>query len=150
MIRYRVFPRWLGCLIAVILIVVGCGKKDDPIPPQVKLPTVTDLVTVSTPEGVVMNWTMAVQIADIGRFKILRSVTGRGNEACPGCPQEYRPYREAALAEARLHREGINNFRYVDTDVRNGSFYSYRIAICNRTGYCGEASNEAGVIHTGR
>jgi len=77
-------------------------------------------------------------------------VTIRGEEACPGCPQDYRPFREVTPADGRLRREGATGFRYTDTDVKGGSFYSYRIAVCDRSDSCGEASNEAGTIHTGK
>ena len=136
--------------ILVVLIFAGCGKKGDPIPPRIKLPIVADLAATSVPEGIVLGWSLALPAEGIGGFKILRSVTNRGTEACPGCPQDYRPFKEAALTDGRLRREGAAGFRYTDTDVRNGSFYSYRIAVCNRAGYCGESSNEAGTIHTGK
>jgi hypothetical protein len=148
--RNRLFSCFLTGLLAVIIIFAGCGKKGDPIPPRIKLPIVTDLTTVSVPEGIVLNWSLEIRADGIAGFKILRSMMNRGEDACPGCPQDYRPFREVALADERLHRMGAIGFRYIDTDVRGGSFYSYRIAVCNRTGNCGEASNEAGVIHTGK
>ncbi len=148
--RSRLFACLLTGLLMVTLIFSGCGKKGDPIPPRIKFPVVNDLATVSLPEGIALSWLLDVLKDDIGGFKILRSVTIRGSEACPGCPQDYRPFRDVALTDGRLHREGAVGFRYVDTDVRGGSFYSYRIGVCNRAGSCGEASNEAGTIQTGK
>jgi hypothetical protein len=134
----------------VVLIFAGCGKKGDPIPPRMKLPIAADLTATSLPEGISLGWSLALSAEGIGGFKILRSATNQGTEACPGCPQDYRPFKEVALTDGRLRREGATGFRYTDTDVRNGSFYSYRIAVCDRAGYCGESSNEAGTIHTGK
>jgi hypothetical protein len=142
---------WLSVgLIMAILIIAGCGKKGDPIPPRTKLPIVADLAVASLPEGIVLNWSLDVGTQAIGGFKILRSATSRGDEACPGCPQDYRPFTEVKLTDGRLHREGAAGFRYVDTDIRGGGFYSYRIAVCSHTGSCGEGSNEAGTIRTGK
>jgi hypothetical protein len=148
--RSRLFSLFGAGLIVMILIIAGCGKKGDPIPPRVKLPIIADLTAASLREGIVLGWSLDVRTEGIGGFKILRSVTSRGGEACPGCPQDYGPFTEVKLSDGRLRREGTTGFRYIDTDVRGGSFYSYRIAVCNRTGSCGEASNEAGMIRTGK
>jgi hypothetical protein len=142
--------RLVVCLVMLILTFPGCGKKDDPMPPQIKLPTVADLAAASRKEGIVLVWSLARPPEGIAVFKILRSETSRGIEACPGCPQDYRPFATVALADERLQREGIKGFRYVDSDVRNGSFYSYRVTVCDRADHCGEASNETGLIYTDR
>jgi hypothetical protein len=133
-----------------VLIFAGCGKKGDPMPPRIKLQIVADLAATSVPAGIILGWSLDVLADGVGGFKILRSVTNQGTEACPGCPQDYRPFREVALTDGRLRREGTTGFRYTDTDVEKGSFYSYRIAVCNRNGYCGESSNDAGTIHSGK
>jgi hypothetical protein len=148
--RNPLFTRFLTALMMAILIITGCGKKDDPMPPQIKLPTIGDLGIASLREGISLGWSLAGPHDGIGGFKILRSETSRGNEACPGCPQNYRPFGSVSFRDGRLRREGAEGFRYVDTDVREGSFYSYRIAVCDRTGHCGEPSNEAGMIYASR
>ena len=117
------------------------------MPPRIKLPIVADLAATSLPEGIVLGWSLDGPPDGIGGFKILRSVTSRGDEACPGCPQDYRPSRRWPHRWTSAPR-GHTGFRYIDTDVRGGSFYSYRIAVCDRAGSCGEASNEAGTIHS--
>lgn len=132
------------------MICAGCGKKDDPMPPRITLPIISDLSVRALREGIVLGWSLVGPSDGIGGFKILRSETSEGSRACPGCPQNYRPNETVAIADDRLKHEGEMGFRYVDTDVRNGAFYSYRIAVCNRAGNCGEASNESGMIYTGR
>jgi hypothetical protein len=148
--RNRLLLGSLTGLIILSLIYVGCGKKDDPMPPQIRLPIIADLGIRSLREGIVLGWSLIGPTDGIGGFKIFRSETIEGSRACPGCPQDYHPFGTVALADDRLKREGEKRFRYVDTSVRAGGFYSYRIAVCNRTGNCGEASNESDVIHTSR
>ncbi|MHB8908756.1 MAG: hypothetical protein ACYDAA_07765 [Syntrophales bacterium] len=148
--RYRLLLGSLTGLVMMSLIWAGCGKKVDPVPPQIKLPVITDLGTRSIGEGIVLSWSLAGPADGIDRFKILRSVTAEGSQACPGCPQDYRPFVTVELSDDRLKRAGEKSFQYVDTDVRVGGFYAYRIAVCNRGGNCGEASNESGIIHAGR
>jgi hypothetical protein len=148
--RNRLFFGMLTVLIVLSLACAGCGKKDDPMPPQIKLPIIADLGVRSLREGIVLDWSLIGPTDGIGGFKIFRSETNDGSRACTGCPQDYHPFGTMPLADDRLKRVGEKGFRYVDTDVKTGGFYSYRIAVCNRTGNCGEVSNESGVIHTGR
>ena len=147
--RSRLFSCFLTGLIVITVNITGCGKKGDPIPPRAKLPIVADLAAASLPGGIGLSWSLDGRTEDIGGFKIIRSVTSRSGEACPGCPQDYRPFTEVKLSDGRLRREGATGFRYIDTAVRGGSFYSYRVAVCNRVGSCGDVSNEAGMIRTG-
>jgi len=148
--RKRLFASLMASFIMMILVFAGCGKMGDPIPPRIKLPVVNDLAATSLPEGILLGWSLDVRPDGIGRFKILRSVTIRGEEACPGCPQDYRPFRTVTPGDGRLRREGATGFRYTDTDVKGGSFYSYRIVVCDHSDSCGEMSNETGTIHTGK
>ncbi len=127
--RMRLVSGALTGLLLVTLLSAGCGMKGDPVPTRAVLPIVADLTTASLHEGIVLSWSLDARTDGIGGFKIIRSATSRGNDACPGCPREYRPFREVALADGRLHREGAKGFRYVDTDVQGGGFYSYRTLV---------------------
>jgi predicted small lipoprotein YifL len=146
--RTQLFPIIIMILAAVLPALAGCGKKGDPVPPQFKpLPAIVDLKTASAPEGIVLSWSLPSPGVPIGSFKLSRSVTVDGSQACPGCPQDYRPFGTITMADERLRREGDKGFRYADRDVRDGSYYSYRLSLCNRTGQCSAASNEAGAVY---
>ncbi|MEK7375201.1 MAG: hypothetical protein AABZ85_09300 [Thermodesulfobacteriota bacterium] len=148
--RNRLLGAGLGAILLLILIFTGCGKKGDPLPPQVLLPAaIVDLSAASLPEEVLLRWSLPDSIDGSFAFKILRSGTVAG-DACPGCPQKYLTLGTLAPADRRLGREGERGFRYIDTAVRTGHFYSYRVAVCDPAGHCGEASNEAGLIHNSR
>lgn len=145
----RLFYPLLTGLFILLLFSAGCGKRGDPIPPRVMMPaTIADLSVVSAGEGILLAWTLPGPLQPIGSFKLLRSETVKGSEACPGCPQEYRPLRAVAVADDRLRRTEERKFSYVDEDVRVGHYYSYRLVVCNPTGLCGAESNAAGLIHT--
>jgi hypothetical protein len=140
---------WIG-LIALLLICTGCGLKSDPVPPKIKLPAaITDLSVESSREGILLAWSLD-PLEKIGAFRILRTEPVPGIVACPGCPQEYRPSGTIPLTDPGLRSEEGRKFYYVDSDVRAGYFYSYRIAVCDKSGRCGPVSNEAGLIHNGR
>jgi len=130
------------------LIMGGCGLKGNPVPPQIMAPPpIADLKASSISQGVLLDWTVPTLVGNVASFKIVRSVTLDGSLACPGCPQEYQPLATASLTDANLSREGEKGFRYYDLTVRDGSYYSYRIQACSRSGQCSEASNEAGLVY---
>ena len=65
------------------------------------------------------------------------------DQACPGCPQEYRPLATPKVADQTLRRPGERVFRYVDAAVTAGRFYSYRVSACDSQGHCGGPSAPA-------
>ncbi|MCE5283166.1 MAG: hypothetical protein LLG93_13805 [Deltaproteobacteria bacterium] len=147
--RLRRGSSWPAAIVlTVALIMVGCGLRGDPKPPQVKAPPpIADLKAVSNPEGILLSWTVTDLVKNVGSFKILRSMTLDGSLACPECPQDYQPFATASINDASLSREGEKGFKYFDATVRDGSYYSYRIQVCSLSGQCAEASNEAGLIY---
>jgi hypothetical protein len=126
------------------LLFPACGKKDDPMPPQA---TVAHPAATSGREGVLLVWSLNGVSEGVNAFKFVRSEIVPGSPVCLGCPQVYRPYVTVAIADEHLRREGDKGFQYLDTDVKVGSYYFYRISACDRAGHCGDASNEASVRH---
>lgn len=139
----RIFPGVLAGLLFIVLVAGGCGKKGDPIPPRLILPSpIADLTADSVAEGILLAWSMPGDIGRIDHFRIIRGETA-ADQACPGCPQEYRPLASPKVADQRLQRTGERMFRYVDAEVTTGRFYSYRVSACDSQGHCGEWSAPA-------
>jgi hypothetical protein len=141
--------RFLIACCLLILVIAGCGKKGDPVAPQAMRPApVNDLAVGATAQGVVLKWSITTPRAAIGAFKLLRSETA-GEQACPGCPQDHRPYRTVSITDDGLGRQGERGFLYVDAAVRPGYFYSYRVAACDPAGSCSDLSNAAALRYDG-
>ena len=137
--RHRIL---CGVLFGVLLY-AGCGMKTDPIPPRLVLPpAIADLTADSVAEGILLGWSAPGPIGRIDHFRILRGETA-ADQACPGCPQEYRPLATPKVADPTLRREGERVFRYVDAAVTAGRFYSYRVSACDSQGHCGGPSAPA-------
>ncbi|MBU1150604.1 MAG: hypothetical protein KJ800_06630 [Proteobacteria bacterium] len=57
--RNRLLGAGLAAILLLILIFTGCGKKGDPLPPQVLLPAaIVDLSAASLPEEVLLPGTL--------------------------------------------------------------------------------------------
>jgi uncharacterized protein len=141
--RHRILCGVLGVSLFGVLLCAGCGKKTDPIPPQLILPPViADLSAVSVAEGILLGWSAPGPDGRIDHFRILRSEAA-ADQACPGCPQDYRPFATLKISDQALRREGGKGFSYVDASVTEGRFYSYRVSACDSRGHCGEPSAPA-------
>jgi hypothetical protein len=141
--RHLILCVILGGFLFGVLAAAGCGKKADPIPPKLILPPViADLSADSIAEGILLGWSAPGPDGRIDHFRILRSEVA-ADQACPGCPQDYRPLATLKVADQTLRREGVKGFRYVDAAVAVGRFYSYRVSACDSRGHCGEPSAPA-------
>jgi hypothetical protein len=133
----------LFCVLLCVLLCAGCGKKADPIPPKMILPPgITDLTADSVTEGIKLGWSVSGTIERIDHFRIIRSEAA-ADQACAGCPQDYKPFVTLKVTDQNLRREREKRFRYVDATVAAGRFYSYRISACDSQGFCGEPSAPA-------
>jgi hypothetical protein len=133
------------------MLAAGCGKKGDPILPQrMRPPAVTGLAASSTDGGIALSWTISGLRGQLASFRVLRSETIDAGRACPGCPQDHRLYDTIPFGDDRLKSQGERGFLSVDAGVREGGFYSYRVAACDRNGVCGEPSDPAALIHRPR
>ncbi len=144
--RHRILCGILVGFLFGVLLCAGCGKKTNPIPPRLILPSaIADLSADSIAEGILLGWSASGPIERIDHFRILRSEAA-ADQACPGCPQDYRPFATLKVADQTLRREGEKGFRYVDAAVAAGRFYSYRVSACDSQGRCGAPSAPAGLF----
>lgn len=117
----------------------GCGVKNAPVPPLMALPaTITDLRTISDPDGIKLTWKRPTRyqgggtMRDLGDFIILRAI---GN-ATP------EPLVEIPVTDQErfsVQRE----FSYVDGETAIGQTYRYEIISRTLDGYDSAPSNQA-------
>ena len=120
--RHRILCGVLGGFLFVVLAVAGCGKKADPIPPRLILPpAIADLSADSVAEGILLGWSAPGPNGRIDHFRILRSEAA-ADQACPGCPQDYRPLATLKVADQTLRREEGKGIPLPRCDRRGGPF----------------------------
>ena len=142
MLKRGLCPWMMAGMVALLL--CGCGKKGDPLPPQLKAAsTVSDLRAGAVAGGVGLDWSGGEGGA-VEAFRVERSAVPAG-EACPGCPQEFHTLETLGLSSSALQRPGRGRFGYLDATAVRDRYHVYRVSACDSRGRCGPPSAPAGV-----
>ncbi len=119
----------LTLLLALSLLISGCGRKTPPVPPETVLPTViSDLRQHLDEHGVTLTWTAPTRtvqgdkLSKIDGFELLRAVVAE-DDYCEGCPIKFgRPIKinanEAKPGSKITYREAV---------LRPGYRYLYQV-----------------------
>jgi hypothetical protein len=137
---------WLLTLAAILgltltIPVQGCGLKADPAPSRIQpLKPLIDIRLQQEAGGILIRWRTQEQPRAMTRFKLIRSEVGTDGQSCPGCPPDETRIADLGIGEARLVKVEASVFGYMDTDVKPGRIYRYRVIGCDSTGSCSEPS----------
>jgi hypothetical protein len=136
------FPNHILVVVIVVAIcMLGCGKKDDPLPPDIKFPgSANNLRVERTNFGTRVSWQMPESETSLKSVKIQRSDVETLRNDCPGCPRNYVMIGDYLVNDPILVKDGTS-LSYADTNVRSGWLYTYRIVLCNRAGHCSDPSD---------
>jgi len=133
-----------GLAFVVLMIAAGCGKKDDPLPPNIKMPdAVQNLAARKSGEAIRLTWEISGTGRPIKEVRIRRSdlETLRGD--CPECPRDYKEIASLLMEDPLLVKESQGRYRYDDFKVKPGWLYTYRAIVCDIRGFCSEPSEPA-------
>lgn len=146
----RIFRVLMALLCSVLVIggvLCGCGKKGDPRPSGVAPPNaISDLRATLGDYGVVLRWTIPEAKGGIQRYKIERSELLTKGAACPDCPLEYAVVADLVSNDRKLAKEAANVVLYLDSGIKAGYFYTYRVVTCDLSEICSQASNLGEVV----
>ncbi len=115
----------------------ACGRKAPPVPPHLIIPRVADLQARVAGNTIALTWTAPDPRADVARTRVLRSSIEAPGD-CPGCPRNYAIIADLFPGDIKPEN-GLANF--IDYNVKSGFLYSYKLALCDSAGLCGEESN---------
>ena len=125
----------------------GCGLKGDPRPSGVAAPkAISDLKASLAYYGVILRWSIPDAKGAIQKYRIERSELRSQGATCPDCPLEYAVVADVASNDPKLAKEGANAVTYLDSGIKGGYFYSYRVITCGVSGLCSQASNIGEVV----
>ena len=128
-------------------VLYGCGKKGDPRPSGVAAPkAVSDLKVNLADYGVILRWTIQDAKGAIQKYRIERSELRAQGATCPDCPLEYDVVADITSNDPKLTKEGANVVIYLDSGVKGGYLYTYRVIVCDLSGLCSQASNIGEVV----
>lgn len=129
----------ISFILVLLIFLPGCGKKGDPLPPDVATPPpVSHLAAGLAEQGIVLTWDIPRMTAGGERFRIFRRELDATE--CPGCTQEYGPIADFAVTECTV-TDGAQ-CSWQDAAVKPDRLYGYRVAVCTGSGYCGAAPDE--------
>jgi hypothetical protein len=142
--------RWRGDLAAALLltlflaIVLGCGRKTLPRPPELVAPEVIkNLQASNAKDGIQLTWERPTRYADgsrmldLGGFQIERSTAG-GEFVLLGSLQ---------VTDRDRFRQ-IRSFRYLDSAVSDGNVYRYHIVSFTTDRYFSLPSNTVEIVRS--
>jgi hypothetical protein len=138
----------LLCFVLVLWgVLYGCGKKGDPRPYGVAPPkAISDLRASLADYGVILRWTIQDAKGAIQKYRIERSELRAQGATCPDCPLEYAVVAEITSNDPKLAKEGANVVIYLDSGIKAGYLYTYRVIVCDLSGLCSQASNIGEVV----
>ncbi|HEX7534443.1 MAG TPA: hypothetical protein VF343_04225 [Syntrophales bacterium] len=125
----------------------GCGKKGDPRPSGSAPPkAIADLKASLADYGVVLRWTIPEAKGGIEKYRIERSELLAKGATCPECPVEYAVVADLSANDPKLAKEGANVAIYLDSGIKAGYLYTYRVVACDSSGLCSQASNISEIV----
>jgi hypothetical protein len=137
---------WLTLIVAIgafaSTIVIGCGVKSQPIPPEAARPEkIASLEAANAKEGIRLTWdrpenyTGGAKLKDLGSFTISRAEEGKP---------------PAKIGDIQVTDQGRfqvqNAFEFIDGSIVIGKTYHYQVTSSTTDGYVSQPSNDATIV----
>jgi len=125
--------------IVLILLMVGCGLKANPVPPAsaVSQNQGEQKLTVSAAgNAVVLTWQLQNQAGILSHIIIEKSQLGSAGNICRDCPRTFEKIGQMQVENAKNEKK---EYRFDDLLVEKGKIYSYRLKLYDDAGICRES-----------
>lgn len=132
----------VSILIALFLLLPGCGKKGPPVPPrQSPVPSVSDLKYSIDGSILTLTWTIPKEKEGkktaFDGFILYRYKSPITNSPCKNCP---KLFHKVADIKIDTFGNGIKNMKHRD-EVEKGFAYTYKVILYTKNGVSGADSN---------
>jgi len=145
-IRTVFFKGLTALVIAMVLLLSGCGKKAPPVPPRHEIPPpVTDLSWEINKQTLTLSWSVpriksSIQLAG---FKIYRSQKQFSVSDCPDCPGIFKPVADILIENPILQDQDAERKIYTE-NLETDSRYEYKVIGYTENGVSSPDSNIVG------
>jgi hypothetical protein len=125
--NYRYFV--VAGLLGLLLVMSGCGKKENPRMQDLSPPVAISNIEASREgDSVRLRFTATGNVEDIVSVRIVRNKIGIGAGECPGCPRAYEQITELTPKDLQAAGSG-KGYSYRDYSVERGYCYLYKIIV---------------------
>jgi len=128
---------------AAVIVVLGCGVKSPPVPPQEAIPErIVSLDATSQKNGVMLSWERPDRTAgghtmrDLGSFEVERAEDTAA----------FAPLVEIPVTDQDRFQQQ-RKFTYLDGGAQAGHHYRYQVISLTLDSYRSDPSNEAEITH---
>lgn len=138
------------CVVLVLMLFAGCGKKGPPLPPDRKQPAgITDLKTHIENNVLTLKWTLPLGVdrktAEKAAFVVFRS-RKMTYQACLDCPDVFTRVTEIPFFGDKWAKVENNRMSYMEI-IEPGFAYAYKILIYVSGEATGPHSNVVRFVH---
>lgn len=128
-------------LIAIIILLCGCGRKALPVPPgQKPPPTVNDLNSSIQGDMLRLTWTVPEAnkriVSNLDGFVVYRSKKMISESDCKKCPVLFKRIADIPIEEKDISKK----ITYKET-LAKGYRYIYKVTVYTNTGASGKDSD---------
>ncbi len=128
-------------LIAIIILLCGCGRKALPVPPgQKPPPTVNDLNSSIQGDMLRLTWTVPDEkrkiASDLDGFIVYKSKTSLSESTCKECPVLFK-----RIADIPIEKKDVSKKTTYKETLAKGYRYIYKVTVYTNTGASGKDSN---------
>ena len=139
----KIPPKNSILLIALFIILTGCGLKGNPVPyPAIadRKPVIKNMEALSIGESVVLKWDFQDKSGLINYIAIERSEVGTPGNECKDCPRIFGRIGQITVKEGKPADKEQRALSFTDAKAVKGNIYNYRLMLCEENGNCSEAS----------
>jgi hypothetical protein len=127
----------MAVIVIMATMILGCGKKGDPVFAGTKRPMpLGEMKAQKSAGAIILEWRSSDQGQGVSFFRVEKNSRDPQGTDCPGCPQTFETVAEIPVGDPACRGDVAGQCRYTDYRVIKGMSYMYRLLSCNREEQC--------------